>query len=521
MPASPCHLILTLAVSLMSASAWSQTPPNPASSSTGLHSVLYADQFPGSDIGAQINNAYAAMVAGPGSGKIIVEPQVGGGCYRFSTPILFTTAQKYVILEGSAPSTSNNSSPGGSCLFYTPTTGTAITMDITPSNGGGNAVGAGMRDITLVNAQGFCNGGCKGTSAIGVSTGLHGVQGAFFENVRVIGFYRGFTITDSIGWGIMWLNSSVVWNNTGIYFDPPINHELDKFIGGIINTNGNGIEFAHPGELSIEAASIDLNTTCGVTIDAGPPPHYPNPAQLHIFGVHWENTGGSSLPRYVCGGPTTNSEIDITGGLAIDASKSSTPNTVPWFLAGIVSAKGILLSSAGRRTTGGIFSANTRVAGVDIINQNQGPLSPLVANARVAVFTQAGDGAYVPELNSPKFVYPETAVPSDISVAGSDKCYGDSTAHMPLCNYNGGTNPHPLRTIETGTCKLNGASPATCTVTWARAFNATPLCFVSWNGTGTLTGILKAVPSPATCVITDSVDGDNGVLQVEGVAAPN
>jgi hypothetical protein len=45
-----------------------------------------------------------------------------------------------------------------------------------PSNGGGNAVGAGMRDFTLVNSQGFCNGGCKGASAIGGSTGIHGVR---------------------------------------------------------------------------------------------------------------------------------------------------------------------------------------------------------------------------------------------------------------------------------------------------------------------------------------------------------
>ncbi len=414
--------------------------------------VLDATQFPGIDIGAQINAAYAYLPSV--GGRIVVPPQLNGGCYAYTTPITFTTAGKFIILQGAGPGNSSTGPPGGVCLNYTPSIGTAITFDIDVAGiGSGNAMGAGMRDISLFGGSPICvsNGGCGG-SAVGISTGTNGIGAGMFSNDRIAGFSRGFAVTDGSGWGIMWLNTSIVWNATGIYFDPPINHELDKFIGGIINVNGNGVEFAHPGELSIEDASIDANIDCGVTIDTGG-----DQSQLHTFGVHWENTDPSHVPQYVCGGSTLGSTIDITGGLAIDDAKSGT-STVPWFKAGIISAKGIILSSAGRHSTGSIFSGNTVLAGIDVVNQNQTPLSPLVNNATVTVFTQGGDGHYIPELNSPKFVYPETIAPSDILVYGSDKCYGDSSRHGVFCSFNADGPYELVRTVYSGSQAMTTAA---------------------------------------------------------------
>jgi len=76
--------------------------------------VLYANQFTGSDIGAQVNAAYAALPSGGGE---VINP---AGSYTFATPITFTTAGKFGLLkcESGAILTWNGNS-----------TSTAITFD--------------------------------------------------------------------------------------------------------------------------------------------------------------------------------------------------------------------------------------------------------------------------------------------------------------------------------------------------------------------------------------------------------
>lgn len=57
-----------------------------------LNNVLYADQFPGADMGAKINNAYASLPSG--GGEIVVTASS-----TFSTPIVFGTSGKFVNLK--------------------------------------------------------------------------------------------------------------------------------------------------------------------------------------------------------------------------------------------------------------------------------------------------------------------------------------------------------------------------------------------------------------------------------------
>src|SRR3954447_2405962 len=88
--------------------------------------------FSGADCGAQINAAYADL---PSAGGKIIVPS---SC-TFATPILFGTANKVAILEGSGNPTT---------LTYTGTTGTAVTFD----NGILFDMSSGMRDLTLIGA---------------------------------------------------------------------------------------------------------------------------------------------------------------------------------------------------------------------------------------------------------------------------------------------------------------------------------------------------------------------------------
>ena len=76
--------------------------------------VRHANLFPGGDIGAQINNAYADC---PANGCHI---KVDAGTYSFTTPILFGTLGKPAWLE---------CDPGATVLTYTLSSGNAVTLN--------------------------------------------------------------------------------------------------------------------------------------------------------------------------------------------------------------------------------------------------------------------------------------------------------------------------------------------------------------------------------------------------------
>ena len=429
------------------------TAPGPIGTTTpsivdayALNAVLYVGanivQWSGSDIGAQINSAYAALPAA--GGQIVVEPKTGGGCYAYTTPITFTTAGKFVIIQGAVSNNSNASSiPGGSCLNFTPSSGTALTFDIDASGvGSGNAMGAGMRDITLSNNLCITNGGCGGT-AIGISTGTVGCGSCMFSNDSIEGFNEGMSITDNAGWGIVWLNTSFVWNATGIYYNTPGGHELDKFYGGILNTDGTAVNLNVGDELAVFGGHLDNNTTCGVSMG--------NNSTLHLIGVHYENTGGTNLPTYSCG-TSTSSVLDISGGSASEDATTGT-NSTPWFKAGVVHADGLFLASSGRVETGGIFSASTSLSGINVSSKSYSTLigaNPLVNNFVAAVVTYGGDGARVPYVGMPEARFPLRTAPSDIQTTGFGDCYGDSTANALLCSFNNDTPTQVTRWVDNG-----------------------------------------------------------------------
>lgn len=57
-------------------------------------------------------------------------------------------------------------------------------------------------------------------------------------------------------------------------------------------------------------------------------------------------------------------------------------------------------------------------------------------------------------------------------------------------------------------------SSGTCTYTFANAYPSAPKCVATWNGTGTLSGILKAVPGTSSVVVTSTVGTDNDVVNI-------
>lgn len=232
----------------------------------------------GGDIGAQVNAAYTAC---PSSGcRIHIIAQAA--CYTFTTPITLSTSNKAALLEGD---------PGATCISYTPTTGTAITLDY-----GQVFTGAGIRDIEL-------KGPGSGTTAVGVS--LAPTNGAIMS--RISGFRIGsaFGLTDGFGTGLQFgplgfvtqITNSVFGNSgTGMTVSGGGIENL-TISDSIFDHNTTGLSYTAANlDIHISKTSFDDNAT---GISAGNGGSNPEP-MVTCEGCHFENAGlGTGASAYV------------------------------------------------------------------------------------------------------------------------------------------------------------------------------------------------------------------------------
>jgi hypothetical protein len=252
-------------------SANRKSPPVPNNG----NGVIYASTLPGTgngDIGDRVMQAYHKYCLAGGC-RIRVAPNSTGGCWSYTTPINFNTVGKPATLEGD---------PGGaSCIQFTPTTGTAVSLDW----GTGHSFGAGVRDLTIL---GPCTQSCNGISTKGLSLGLkNGVDGALISNVNVgrtgAGFLDGIVNTGVnliTGYLTQFLNDTAVGNGVGVLVNASL--ENTKWIGGSISANAIGLSVTAPGsDLGFEYISFDGNTSCAVSLTAD--------STLTLKNDHFEN----------------------------------------------------------------------------------------------------------------------------------------------------------------------------------------------------------------------------------------
>ena len=241
-----------------------------------IKNIRYADQFPGSDIGAQINNAYADC---PHNGCII---DVAPGTYSFSNPILFGLATggnsgTPVVLRCHGSANGLTSTVGSTELIYT---GTGSTVAISFSDGG--FTGSGMQGCTLI-------GPGKLGSTVGLSCaptlGLNGFTadgvcvGHYFEGNDISGFGVGIQMGGASSGGFLntFSVNTVHDNGKNLYLtneasQAPGNEE-NRFIGGLfseqalpsstcIDTSGStkpyDIEFIG---VSLDQCPVNMNGT--------------------------------------------------------------------------------------------------------------------------------------------------------------------------------------------------------------------------------------------------------------------
>jgi hypothetical protein len=257
--------------------------------------VVDASQFPGSDIGAKVNNAYASLFS---TGGTILIPS-SANCFQYNTAIAFTTPGKPAILQGTGTSPV--------CLLFTPPNGSAITMDWGSSIAGG---GGGLANIKLL---GKCSSTvCSGVTAIGINLGpTHGAANNTLQNVTVgkqltdlavsgclngCGFLNGINIaTNYGGFGLKLSMVNIFGSNVGL--NDGVNVEGLHIDDSFISQNAVGLNCA--GEIHTNHVHFDDNTTMAVTS-----PTTVNNCAFIEQGDHFENGGtsgcglGQELPNY-------------------------------------------------------------------------------------------------------------------------------------------------------------------------------------------------------------------------------
>lgn len=348
-----------------------------------LNSVRYVGGgitvWPGSDIGEQINAAYADLPAT--GGTIVVLPNPIGGSYTFKTPIMLVKPDKTALITGIGPAgTPEVSMNQGTILEYTPTSATcAITLDYLDSSGAGYTRANGVRDIALWNNHSFMKGG-TGSSATGVCEGTSngGTGNADFSNVFIGGFGTGISLTNkAAAWGQTIRQSSLVYNNIGLATDGFI--ENINITDDVIAVNGTGIwatgdasnGYSNP-EFNITGGSIDSNTVAGINYT-----QKPGGGTLTLNGVHFENappgpcTGSTGLP-YIVGNPN----LFIFGGVMMDDCSSASPDNSTGFISIGTDAVivGTQLVSLGRTENEGVIQlTGSGVSRAFIVPYDQSP----------------------------------------------------------------------------------------------------------------------------------------------------
>jgi hypothetical protein len=390
----------------------------------------------GSDIGAELNLAYAAL---PASGGVIwLFPKADGTNYTYSTPIVFATSAKPVRLECYGATAPVPTANGACTLNYTPTTATnAIKLDYTlNASGSGIEPNHGIINVTFINNGCFTNGGC-GSSASGIKIGnTNGGAGQARFRVRIIGFGTGF---DAVGipnyaWGMHFEGSSFIENTLAMNMGAGTENVVCEHCMFV----SNGQEFtATGGDTYFYGTSFDghTNTTGGINLNWN---GRASTAFAEFTDCHFEANLSTNDKNYIYGG----GNFKIKGGvLAIDATTGNVGN---YFAAGgaYISILGLTVAGAGQTATQMIDTTGGAVRGhVEMVFTGTFTTVPTICGGgNCSGITNTSYVADLSNTTTPStYAYPfnflEQAAPA-AGTAGSEECYGDSTSHTLKCSYN-------------------------------------------------------------------------------------
>lgn len=190
------------------------TSTTATSSVANLGGILDASSFTGSDIGARANAAYSSSPA-YGAEISVDAPAAGTAEWDFTTPILFTTANKPALLNCSIGGGANNNIGGfynGNTLLWTATTGTTTSFR---NNASINANGAGIYGCNIQGTNGTTARNDEGVYFGDFGGSTTGSFNAYLDKVNLNGFGTGVSFHGSTSFNSI-LNSTIHFNGVNV-----------------------------------------------------------------------------------------------------------------------------------------------------------------------------------------------------------------------------------------------------------------------------------------------------------------
>jgi hypothetical protein len=356
--------------SLLSVPGGTQTVSQPNGTtfqSTSINGELNASLFPGSDIGAKINAAVAALPSG--CGMILLPPAPSGG-YSLTTTIHLHRCTKLI-----------GSSGLGTLLNWQSTTGTAVI--VSDNDGGGNYPEGYIADIALVGLSNSTG------SAIGLYLGGNpGCTGGCTDNPDSW-FGDNFAVYNSkisfFKTGVSWGNhafledfySTMISNNgEGIRFDTGLSDsgEAISFFGSkIVNSETYGIDIIGYSDFYFYGVGCDYNVVGCASVTGA--------SQTHFIGDHIEQGGGVLI--------TIGSSADTR--LVVDVSGSTLIGSVSGITA--TASVGATFTGSGSGTSLTVTAVTGFISVGDSVSGTGIPTGTVISSQ--ASGTPNGAGAYI------------------------------------------------------------------------------------------------------------------------------
>lgn len=344
---------------------------NTATSTIGnFGGILDATSFAGSDIGAQVNAAYAAC---PLKSCIITIPR---GSFSFSTPIILDTNGKRALLRG-APA-------GGTELTYTGTaTSTRINWGIQAS-GIDHTSGCGIQDVTLI-------GNSYATSSspqIGLEVGgANGSDCTTLTNVNIQHFGYGLWLSAN-EYHFNWYNGVIRDNGQLLHVMAASNSGEDLNFYGAFLTDGANL---NPWECIWFDNSATENTIFhgGQINDCHT--HILQANNISFFGTDWENpgakTGGWAAYTYITIDQNIATNVSFNGDTFFDTALNGRSPTTYISNGGTVTLNGVIVRQFNGNTVTNFITTtgSGRAIWTGFNNVSNTAVANVVANGLVPV----------------------------------------------------------------------------------------------------------------------------------------
>jgi parallel beta-helix repeat protein len=463
-----------------------------------LNKIQFCDQFPGVDISVKCNAAITALPAGGGSIYVPAGTYTGlTQTINFgSVPVHMVCAGKANTIlvwaqnvDGIAPSSS-------SVIEHCTLRGTNVNLNGV-NNGCNVNGGCGINPASAVSKVTISDNIIEQFTGHGVNFGGASSNWYIYGNIIQNNWADGILVNGSATAAIISGNTVVNSGANGIDINASQclvqnNYVVGNGTLGAAGIDRNGILLQALTGSNVNNCVVTGNTVTGnlnVGIDIrsanGQQANYNTISNNSVFSQ--TSFDGIQIDGTACSAACTNTGNNISGNTVLGNPR--------WGIAlngtanGSINQTVIANNTAINNTTAGIIVGNTNTADTTVYNN-----------------TALGNGTNV--------TYSGV---TSIVVAGNKAVVGDNFFSIDV----------GLRFLSAGThiASATGAGTAsditpyctmaagTCTASFTANYATAPKCVGMWDGTGTLTGIVKAVTSTSNVIFTSSVGTDTAHIQ--------